>query len=150
MAKNDTGATAQGAASTDPWWVVEANIGSGATPTYQLIQGPPPGPDPKKVLTANGTTVKVTGPFSTQAAAQATIPVGSQTGPGGPTAPGLGPSNPLAVFSSITNALSAFYDVLTNGKMWRSLGWLLLGVALIGAGLYLWIGPKNLPIPVPI
>lgn len=50
----------------------------------------------------------------------------------------LGISNP---FSSIQNALSAFYDVVTNGKMWRSLGWLLLGVLLIIFGIVLWIGP---------
>jgi uncharacterized BrkB/YihY/UPF0761 family membrane protein len=41
-------------------------------------------------------------------------------------------------FSSIQNALSGFYDVLTNGKMWRSLGWLVLGILFIVAGLGLW------------
>ena len=38
-------------------------------------------------------------------------------------------------FSSVQNALTGFYDVVTNGKMWRSLGWLLLGVVLMIAGL---------------
>jgi hypothetical protein len=40
-------------------------------------------------------------------------------------------------FSSIQNALTAFYDKLTDGKMWRSLGWLLLGALLIIIGLAL-------------
>lgn len=43
-------------------------------------------------------------------------------------------------FSSVQNALSGFYDVLTNGKMWRSLGWLLLGIVLMFIGVWLWIG----------
>jgi len=65
--------------------------------------------------------------------------------PGGPndiTTPG-GAANAAAQgaglpsFTSIQNALSGFYDVLTNGKMWRSLGWLLLGVLLMIAGVAL-------------
>jgi hypothetical protein len=40
-------------------------------------------------------------------------------------------------FSSVQNALTGFYDVLTNGKMWRSLGWLLLGVLMMIAGVAL-------------
>jgi hypothetical protein len=46
--------------------------------------------------------------------------------------------NPEA-FSSVQNALSGFYTVITNGKMWRSLGWLLLGVVMIVTGLGLWL-----------
>ena len=30
---------------------------------------------------------------------------------------------------------------MTDGKLWRSLGWLLLGIILIMAGVYLWIVP---------
>jgi len=45
-------------------------------------------------------------------------------------------------FSSVQNALSGFYDKVTDGKMWRSLGWLLLGIALMIAGVALWIGPS--------
>ena len=44
-------------------------------------------------------------------------------------------------FSSIQNALSAFYTELTNVKMWRSLGWLALGLVLMFTGIGLWIGP---------
>jgi len=45
-------------------------------------------------------------------------------------------------FSSIQNALSGFYDKLTDGKMWRSLGWLLLGIVIMLLGVLLWIGPS--------
>lgn len=48
-------------------------------------------------------------------------------------------SGGIPVFSSIEHALSAFYDVLTNGKMWRSLGWLILGVLLMVAGIALFL-----------
>jgi hypothetical protein len=45
-------------------------------------------------------------------------------------------------YSSVQNALSGFYDVLTNGKMWRSLGWTLLGVVLLFIAILLLIGPS--------
>jgi hypothetical protein len=38
-------------------------------------------------------------------------------------------------FSSVQNALSSFYGAVTDGKRWRSLGWILLGVLLIFMGL---------------
>lgn len=47
--------------------------------------------------------------------------------------------NPLAPFSSIQNALSAFYRKVTDGKMWRSLGWILLGVLLMIMGIALYL-----------
>ena len=45
-------------------------------------------------------------------------------------------------FSSVQNALSGFYTVLTNVKMWRSLGWLALGLMLMFTGIVLLIGPS--------
>ena len=39
-----------------------------------------------------------------------------------------------AAFTSVQNALSGIYDKLTDGKMWRSLGWLLLGIILMVLG----------------
>jgi hypothetical protein len=44
--------------------------------------------------------------------------------------------NPLA---GIAGALAAFYHAVTDGKMWRSLAWILLGVALIITGIVLWM-----------
>lgn len=46
--------------------------------------------------------------------------------------------NPLAALGS----LEAFYKLVTDGKLWRSLGWLLLGIALMLLGVLLWIGPS--------
>ena len=47
------------------------------------------------------------------------------------------PSDPLA---GIAGALEAFFKALTDGKTWRSLGWILLGVVLMVVGVLLWIG----------
>lgn len=41
--------------------------------------------------------------------------------------------------SGTAATLFGFFDTVTNGKMWRSLGWLLLGLALTGVGLSLWL-----------
>jgi uncharacterized BrkB/YihY/UPF0761 family membrane protein len=49
-----------------------------------------------------------------------------------------------AAFSSVENAMSGIYDKLTDGKMWRSLGWLLLGVVLMIAAVIMLIGDKVL------
>lgn len=51
-------------------------------------------------------------------------------------------------FTSVQNALAGFYDVLTNHHMWASLGWLLLGVALMIVGVLLWIHPAAIPVPI--
>lgn len=47
-------------------------------------------------------------------------------------------------FGSVADALSAFYQKVTDGKMWRSLGWILLGVILIFVGLALLVGKEVL------
>lgn len=44
--------------------------------------------------------------------------------------------------SGIAGALTAFYHAVTDGKLWRSVGWLLLGIALMLTGVLLWIGPS--------
>lgn len=51
-----------------------------------------------------------------------------------------------ATFSSVQNALSAWYDLLTDGKRWRSLGWLALGILLLLGGLWLWLGRPGVPL----
>ena len=41
--------------------------------------------------------------------------------------------------SDIAAALVGFFTAVTNYKMWRSLGWLLLGLGLMAFGLNLWL-----------
>jgi hypothetical protein len=43
----------------------------------------------------------------------------------------------------LVGTIEGIWTQLTNGKMWRSLGWLLLGVVLMLIGVALWIGPSG-------
>ena len=57
--------------------------------------------------------------------------------------------------TGIAGALEAFYQAVTDGKMWRSLGWILLGILLMWFGTLLWLRREGLSgspppfIPVP-
>lgn len=68
--------------------------------------------------------------------------------------PVVGPA--VASFADVGSALSAIYTTLTDGKRWRSIGWILLGIILIFVGLFMLIGRKvlgaasKLPIPLPV
>jgi hypothetical protein len=42
----------------------------------------------------------------------------------------------------VVGTLEGIWNDVTDGKMWRSLGWLLLGVVLMLAGVLWWIGPS--------
>jgi hypothetical protein len=44
--------------------------------------------------------------------------------------------------SSVEAEMASIWGKLSDGKMWRSLGWLLLGILLMLAGVALWIGPS--------
>lgn len=43
--------------------------------------------------------------------------------------------------AGIVTILEAIWTKLTDAKTWKSVGWLLLGVVLLIAGIWLWIGP---------
>lgn len=49
------------------------------------------------------------------------------------------PSDPL---TGIAGALEAFFKAVTDGKTWRSVGWIVLGILLMLFGVLLWIGPS--------
>ena len=40
--------------------------------------------------------------------------------------------------------LIAFFETITDGALWRSLGWLLLGILTMAAGLSLWARAEGL------
>lgn len=35
--------------------------------------------------------------------------------------------------------ITAFFATVTDGRMWRSLGWLILGLFIMGIGINLWL-----------
>lgn len=50
-----------------------------------------------------------------------------------PSIPGLG---------GLVTVIEGIWAGLTDGKMWRSLGWILLGIVLMLLGVGWWIGPS--------
>lgn len=93
-------------------------------------------------------------------AAKSTIPKGGKFSPAGNTnrvqqAGGTVASvpNPFSGLAGIASAVAkigaVFYDIgkfVTDGKMWRSVGWLLLGILLIAAGVALFAGKQVTPV----
>ena len=43
---------------------------------------------------------------------------------------------------AVAAEIAGIWAGLTDGKMWRSLGWIVLGIVLMLLGVILWIGPK--------
>jgi hypothetical protein len=94
----------------------------------------------------------VGGPYATEAAANTALP-GIQANTPAPGA--LAQAVPqIAGLEGIAKIFGDFFSGITDGKMWRSLGWLLLGILIFLIGLAMWIGKeatpllKHLPIPV--
>lgn len=60
---------------------------------------------------------------------------------------------PLAGFADLPHAIESVFQVITDGKMWRSLGWILLGILIMLIGIGLWFGKeavKEIPSSLPI
>lgn len=53
----------------------------------------------------------------------------------------LSPVQALQGADRVAATMAAIAKALTDGKMWRSLGWLTLGVALMGMGIWLILRP---------
>lgn len=115
-------------AASDPWWVIATSTLNGKPYQAATFQGT------KAAASGAGAGGIISGPYSTQAAAAAALSSWQQkaAAAGGAPATAVGP---VGAFSSVQNALSGFYDVITNGKMWRSLGWVILGILLMISGL---------------
>jgi hypothetical protein len=60
----------------------------------------------------------------------------------GSTAPATAVGNAVGGASGSAQAITAIWTNLRDGKMWRSLGWLLLGIILMLLGALWWIGPS--------
>lgn len=118
-------------ASSDPWWVLAESTGQF---TYFQATDADAHKRASLAIQYNGQQ-NLYGPYNSKADAETAVSSGTAK-PQNAGAPAL-----PTPFSDVAHALSAFYDVLTNGKMWRSLGWLLLGVLLMITGIGLLIGP---------
>ena len=113
------------------------------------------GPSGKPLTPKNG---KVFGPYNTIAEADqgkslAVKSKGKSDGLGAAAKAAV--PNPLSGIDEIGAVLEAFFDTISDGKMWRSVGWLLLGLVLTVFGIRLWLGKSALPkppsvVPVPV
>lgn len=94
--------------------------------------------------------------FTTKAAAQAAANAynGKPASQKNLGSPGPAPAGASAVntpgftlpnpFGDVASALSAFYAQVTKASMWKSLGWVLLGILIMLIGILLWTGPGAL------
>ena len=91
-------------------------------------------------------TGELTGPYKSETDAQnGKNSTPAPTNPAAPGAPSPNPPNPFAGLAGIANALAkigAVFDsvgrAVTDGKMWRSLGWVVLGILLMLGATILW------------
>ena len=145
------------------WWVVPpAQQNDSSRPSSaQLISTTTAGALYTALLgggtgTYNGAQVsRFQGPFTSEAEARAANPAGGSEsqviaagagaglaaagGVGLPTVPGASAANPLQGLGDVAAALKAFYSAVTDGKMWRSVAWVLLGLVLMVSGILLWL-----------
>lgn len=117
-------------AGEQEWWVVNDITRPGG----------PRGPQQtnyKVVQSASRPTNAVAGPFTTQAEAQQWM--SSATAAGSNPVSAIGLPNPLSALTEIGHWIGALVTALTDFAMWRSLGWLVLGLILIWIGVLLWL-----------
>ena len=61
----------------------------------------------------------------------------------GQTVKSVAAANPLSGLEGVASVIGSIGVGITDGKMWRSLGWLLLGIMLLLAGLFFLVhGPR--------
>jgi hypothetical protein len=60
----------------------------------------------------------------------------------GTTAPATAAVSAAGGFDGLSKTITAVYAGVADGKFWRSLGWLLLGIILMFLGVLWWIGPS--------
>lgn len=104
----------------------------------QIIEAPAPGQNVHKVawtpgeITASGGTVTGYGRIpgltysATDSAALTAFDIAN-------------PLSDLSAISDVGAALKSFYSAMTDGRMWRSLAWILLGLVLMVNGILLWL-----------
>jgi hypothetical protein len=102
-------------------------------------------------------------PFTAKTEAKQLAAANKYVGSPAKAKPGVQPGNPvtgaISTFApglgSLIAEVTKFLEDLAEGSLWVSLSWILLGAAMLGMGVWLWLkkeglAPKGLPIPVPV
>jgi hypothetical protein len=100
------------------WWVISTGGETRVTP-FEVLES------------AKKPAGSVAGPFGTKAEAQGWITAKEKKFP-------IDVPNPLSGIGAVAHWIGTVVEHLTDGAMWRSLGWMGLGAALVMAGIYLW------------
>lgn len=138
------------------WWAVKSPVARTGRQVITYVQA---SSRQQAGATLPGSTV-LGGPYKTLAEAEKAFP-GGKSGttppPKGEPPPTVSDQptpipDPLNALSQVAAAIRAFWDAVTNGPMWRCIGWIILGLVLLLTGIRLWLGKPMLPsvIPVPV
>jgi hypothetical protein len=128
-----------------PWWVVNdvtpGRHGEASFTNYVVVQS------------ASTPDRRVAGPFDTKAEAESwqSSAVAAGANPVSAAALAAGVTNPLAFLGEIGHWFGILVSALTDVHLWISLGWLTLGLVLLGFGIVFWLKKENyLPNVVPV
>lgn len=136
------------------WWAVKSPVQRTGRQVITYVQA---SSRQQAAQTLPGSTV-LGGPYKTLAEAEKAFPGGKSgttpppKGEPPPTVSNAPIPGPLDAFGQVAAAIRAFWDAVTNGPMWRCIGWIILGLVLAFMGIRLWLGKPVLPkvIPVPV
>jgi len=115
-------------AAPEQWWVILTQTGKFNT-TGRVVQSA------SKPVAGGGETVQ--GPFATRAAAEAALH--QQANPGPPPIPPISIPNPFSWVGAVAHWIGDAVLHVTDVNMWISVGWILLGLALVALGINLWL-----------
>lgn len=124
----------------DSWWAVNRQINATPPRTVWVTQQSATKPSGGSILT-------VSGPYKTEEEAQQFIDNNS--------GPHLNLPNPLHGVEEIGAVVQAGFNAVTDGKMWRSVGWIILGIVMLIIGIRIWMKKPIVPeapdvVPVPV
>ena len=135
------------AAGATSWWIIWAPDAPAGEPSYSFFQGAQAQAQAEALKIVAGSAA---GPYATQADAQQAVSSGAVKSPPSTAQASNQPSlsnvpgvstvtSGLSGLGDIAAAVKSFYSAVTDGKMWRSALWVMLGAVLMLAGILLWL-----------
>lgn len=119
------------------WWVTYTSVSphEGGTLDAQAVESAKKPTKPPSPLEVFGQPP--TGPYPDKAAAEKVATAYNKSHLDTIPTPSI--PNPLSALGQIAAAIRAFFDAITDAAMWRSIGWIFLGMWMIWVGIMLWL-----------